>query len=436
MSERPEMSVVLVGMSWPGYRSLALGYVRAYAQADSRLAGRVGFVTIESDSEADPWWIAYRVLEMQPDVVGFSVTCYNARAVWDAASIIASARPDTRIVLGGPEMAGIATETLVANPGVTAIVRGEGEATFAELLYAFLTDRPLWPVEGVSSRKADGTIISAPDRALITDMDTIPSPYLTGVTEAVDGSGYIETYRGCPHACAYCYEGKGYGRLRTFSRERVEAEVAHFAGTPTVHSMSFIDPVFNLSAERLAWLAELMAPHAARGLRLHTIEVDIERIDSEAAVLLVKAGVATVETGPQTIGSAALSACRRGFDRERFIAGVRACREAGISVECDLIVGLPGDTENEFLGGLEFVLSCDPGKIQFSTLHVLPGTELWERAEELGLKYNRTAPHEIISTPDMDFGALRRAEVFGSAVTRAYSARLAPATAPGIGGGS
>jgi len=429
MISAPEMSVVFVGMSWPGYRSLALGYVRAYAQADKRLAGRVGFATIESDSQADPWWIAYRVLAMEPDVVGFSVTCYNARAVYEAASVIALASPDISIVFGGPEMAGIAEDVLAANPGVTAVVRGEGEITFSELVCALLEGRPLWPIEGVTSRRQDGSIVSAPDRALITDLDTIPSPYLTGILAPIDGAGYIETYRGCPHACAYCYEGKGYGRLRSFSRERVAAEVAVFAEAPGVGSMSFIDPVFNLTPERLAWLAELLAPHAARGLKLHTIEVDIERVDAEVAAQLVRAGVATVETGPQTIGAKALSICRRGFDRERFVAGVSACKAAGISVECDLIVGLPGDTEDDFSAALEFVLACDPGKIQFSTLHVLPGTELWERAKELGLVFNPAPPHEIISTPDMDFATLRRAEIYGSALTRVYGARIAQGAA-------
>lgn len=423
MTQKPEMSVALVDMSWPGYRSLALGYVRAYAQADGRLTGRVGFATVAADSKSDPWWIAYRVLGMQPDVVGFSVTCYNARAVYEAARIIALAAPSTRIVFGGPEMAGIAEDVLAEHPGVTAVVRGEGELTFAELLAALLEGRPLWPIEGVSSRRQDGSIVSAPDRPLVADLDILPSPYLTGVLEPLDGAGYIETYRGCPHSCAYCYEGKGYGRLRSFSRERVAAEVALFARTAHVRSMSFIDPVFNLTPDRLEWLAALMEPHAREGLRLHTIEVDIERVDAAAAALLARAGVASVETGPQTIGAAALAACHRGFDRERFAAGIAACKAAGISVECDLIVGLPGDTERDFFDALEFVLALDPGKVQFSTLHVLPGTDLWEQAEELGLVYNPAPPHEIIATREMDFGSLRRAEIFGSAVTRLHAAR-------------
>ena len=135
-------------------------------------------------------------------------------------------------------------------------------------------------------------------------------------------------------------------------------------------------------------------------------------------------GVASVETGPQTVGAAALEACRRDFDATRFASGVAALRRAGISVECDLIVGLPGDDVGDFLAGMRFVLGLDPGTIQSSTLHVLPGTGLWERAGELGLSFDPTPPHEVMATPDVTYRDLRRAEVLAASLQKAYRARV------------
>jgi radical SAM superfamily enzyme YgiQ (UPF0313 family) len=417
------MKVALLALNSPGYQSLALGYLRAYAQADRRLKGRVGFQTLDLTTESDPWWVAWRVLGLEPDVLGVSVTCWNARAVYEACRIVGQVRPECAIVLGGPEVGPIAEDVLRANPAVHAVVRGEGEATFAELLDVISRGGKAWRVEGVTARKGED-VVSAPDRALIADLDTIPSPFLTGVLAPVDGGAYLETYRGCPHRCAYCFEGKGYGRLRHFSEARVSAEIDAVASAPGVGSFSFIDPVFNLTPERLRMLSGLLAPHAARGVRLHTIEIDIERIDDEAAAMLAVAGVASVETGPQTIGSAALEKCRRGFDPVRFEGGVRALRAVGISVECDLIVGLPGDDVFDFLAGLRFCLALDPGKVQSSTLHVLPGTDLWERAVEFGLSFDSEPPHEIMATPDIPFRDMRRAEVLADSVQRAYRARI------------
>lgn len=423
MADGP-LRCVLLGLSSPGYRSLALGYVRAYAQADRRLAGRVAFQTLDLTCDVEPVWAAWRVLGLEPDVLGISVTCWNARVVYEVCRIVHAVRPACRIVLGGPEVGPVAADVLAFHPDVFAVVRGEGEVTFAELLAELAAGGKPWRVDGLAVRTADG-VATTPDRALVADLDTLPSPYLAGVLEPEDGGAYLETYRGCPHRCAYCFEGKGYGRIRSFSDARIAAEIEALATAPGIGSFSFIDPVFNLTSERLSMLADVMEPHARRGVRLHTIEVDVERIDDEAAAQLRRAGVASVETGPQTVGAAALEACHRPFNAERFAAGIRALTSAGISCECDLIVGLPGDDAYDFLAGLRTCLALDPGIVQSSTLHVLPGTELWERADELGLRFDREPPHEVVETPGIAFRDLRRVEVLAASVQAAYRARVA-----------
>lgn len=422
MTERP-LKVALLALNAPGYQSLALGYLRAYAEADQRLAGRIAFQTLDLSSDDDPWWVSYRLIGLEPDVLAVSVLCWNARAVYDVCRIVRAALPSVRIVLGGPEVGPIAEDVLREHAEVDAVVRGEGEEAFADALDLLRRDKPLTRAEGVTARDASGDPVSAPDRALIADLDRIPSPYLAGVLTPREGRAYIEGYRGCPHRCGYCFEGKGYGRIRTFSRGRIEAEVAHLF-EHGIRSFSFIDPVFNLTSERLAWLSETLAPYAQRGLTLHTVEVDIERVTDEQAALLRKAGVISVETGPQSVNPAALDACQRSFDASRFAAGVEALKRQQVSVECDLIAGLPGDRAEDFLGGIEFCLDLDPGKIQTSTLHVLPGTDLYARAEELGLAFDPLPPHEIISTPSIGFQDLRRAEARSIYLSRQYAARL------------
>ena len=132
----------------------------------------------------------------------------------------------------------------------------------------------------------------------------------------------------------------------------------------------------------------------------------------------------SVETGPQSIGTAALETCHRGFDPERFAKGVAELKLRGISVECDLIFGLPGDDAFDVIAGLRWLLELDPGVVQTSTLHVLPGTDLWERAQTLGLEFESTSAHEVIQTRDISFADLRRLEVMAKAVQNSYRARV------------
>ncbi len=422
MTEHP-LKVALVALNQPGYQSLALGYLRAYAEAGPRLKGKVAFQTLDLTTEEDPWRVAYRVLRIAPDVVAFSVYCWNARAVYATCSILREANHRLKIILGGPEVSANAEDVLGANPAVDAVVRGEGEVTFDFLLRAIASDKRLWMCPGVTARNGE-TVTSAPDRAPIDDLDIIPSPYQSGLLRPTEALSYIETYRGCPHDCSYCYEGKGSTRVRSFSRDRIAADIEAVATAPGVKAVTFVDSVFNLNRNRLAWLADVLEPFAKRGLTLHTIEVDIEQIDTEQALDLKRAGVVSVETGPQSIGADALHACHRSFDAERFTNGVAELKRQGISVECDLIFGLPGDDAFNVIGGLRWLLELDPGVVQSSTLHVLPGTDLRERSLELGLGHDSSSSHAIVQTRDISFADIRRLEVMASAIQNSYRARL------------
>lgn len=422
MADQP-LKVALVALNRPGYQSLALGCLRAYAEADRRLRGKAAFQTLELTTDEDPWWVAYRILRMDPDVVAFSVYCWNARAIYQACSIIGDANRKLTIILGGPEVSNVAEDVLRANPAVDAVVRGEGEETFSELLRVIAAEKRMWMCQGVTARNGD-EIVSAPDRPLIDDLDTIPSPYLAGLLAPLEALSYIETYRGCPHNCAYCFEGKGSTRIRSHSQERVAAEIEAVACAPGVKTFSFVDSVFNLNRDRLRWLADTLESHASGGLSLHTIEVDIEKIDAGQALDLQRAGVVSVETGPQSIGAEALRTCYRSFDPMRFAEGVEILKSHGISVECDLIFGLPGDDAFDVIGGLRWLLQLDPGVVQSSTLHVLPGTDLCERSQELGLEYESSSAHAVIQTRDISFADIRRLEVMAMSMQSSYRARI------------
>jgi len=402
--------IALVGISQPGYTCLANRYLRGALKQDTRLPS-LAVATLEYDVGVDAWWVVYELLSLEypVDLVCFSVYCWNASIVYESIELLHSVRPDLPIVLGGPEVGPLAPEIKKRFDYLAAIIPGEGERALGDVVHAL--------VRG-------GDLELLPVRDLIEDLDSIPSPYTDAAPPATDGSAYLETYRGCPHRCAYCYEGKGVSRIRSFSFERIAADIERLARTPGMKSFSFVDSVFNLTTERLRKLSDILAPHAERGIRLHTIEVDIENVDEEQARLLRRAGVVSVETGPQTVGKRALELSHRSLDKAAYRAGVQACKREHIRVEADLIIGLPGDTVSDVLEGFAFVLDVDPGVIQASTLHVLPGTTLYDDADELGVTFDPNPPHEVIETADISYTDLRNLEVFGLALGRLYRARI------------
>lgn len=414
--KKERIVIAFVGINQPRYKTVANAYLLEAVKADARLPEVWGQM-LDFSVDQDSWWMFYQLLalEPKPDFISFSVYCWNAEQTFTLTRMLHQVWPDVKLIVGGPEVGPQALDVLESHPELYAVVAGEGEKSVPSLLLSYAREGEPFGIPGVACRTEQGARFTPEEP--IKNLDAIRPPYTLEHPPALDGAAYIETFRGCPHQCGYCFEAKGSTRIRSFSWERVAEDVARVASTPGLKSFTFIDSVFNLTLHRLKKIAEIMAPWVRRGIRLHTIEVDIEAVDDEQAQLLKECGVMSVETGPQTTNMHALQACNRRLDKEKYISGVAACRAQGIRVEADLIIGLPGDTVRDVLESMRFVVKSGADKVQMSTLHVLPGTPLWENADELGIVYDVSAPHEIIQTRDMSFRDLRKLEVFGVALS-------------------
>ena len=91
------------------------------------------------------------------------------------------------------------------------VVNGEGEKTFCELVTALMTDGSLSGVSGISFR-SNGTVVTTAERARTRSMAELPSPYaLSDVKFEEFDIALVETNRGCPYACSFCYWGGRIG---------------------------------------------------------------------------------------------------------------------------------------------------------------------------------------------------------------------------------
>lgn len=86
-------------------RFLGIGYVHAFLAADPGIGGRCEIHHALFDYDETAWSeVAERILEGDPDLVGFACYVWNGPVVLEIARLIKSMRPDVTIVLGGPEV--------------------------------------------------------------------------------------------------------------------------------------------------------------------------------------------------------------------------------------------------------------------------------------------------------------------------------------------
>jgi anaerobic magnesium-protoporphyrin IX monomethyl ester cyclase len=140
---------------------------------------------------------------------------------------------------------------------VDIVVRGEGDLVVKKLADRLVAEKPLGDVEGITF-KADGRIKSNHDAPLI-DLDNIPLdlPFdlllLDKYPSLKNGRFHIQTSRGCPHSCGFCYN-LTYNKRRWSgkSSKRVIEEIEYVLKRfPETKIIDIIDDNFFVDKKRV-----------------------------------------------------------------------------------------------------------------------------------------------------------------------------------------
>lgn len=379
------MNVLLVQLPIPrldfGRRTgnVPLGAACLKQAAAGRTAARVDILPESVVSYLGDAALERVIQDRRPDVVGFSVFSWNvARSLHLSQRLKAAG--GVRTLFGGPE---VTSDTpLAEHPAVDLAVCGEGEAVFIDLLTRPQAwDRPPTPA-------AAGRLFTH-----------APSPYLAGCLEpAVEDLMLLETQRGCPYRCAFCYYNKARHGVVTADETRLLEGVA-WAVSQDLGEVYLLDPSLDTRPGLTDLLARVTPVTRERRTRLIG-EMRAEAVDAGLAAGLAAAGFSWLEIGLQTTTPEALRLMRRPTDLKRFARGTALLQAHGITPGIDLIAGLPGDTLAGFKRSVDFVVAQGlDSDVQVFPLAVLPGTGFRRRAAELGVVYDPRPPYHVRATP-------------------------------------
>ena len=404
---------------------LALYYLKAYLLQDQKLSPRSSPVRIEVFNEnLSVSAIVSRIRIFSPELIGFSCYLWNIEKTLRLCRALKKLRQGTTIVLGGPEASPRAVELLAKETAVDVIVRGEGEAAFSELVKHMRAGCPeLSSIAGISFRKGK-KVIHTPDRPQLSGLNAIPSPYLTGLIDLgakniVDVP--LETTRGCAFRCHYCYYHKNFPLVRYFPLDRVEQELKSILGHKP-YELYLMDATFNSNPARAKKILRMVIRHN-KGSKLH-VELKAELVDTEMAKLLYKANAFNIEIGLQSINPSTLRAINRGFNKEKFAAGIRRLNEYKLYYEIQLIDALPFQTYKDLLRSLDWLYGLRPPTLVILKLAMLPGTTLRAQAARHGISYGRVAPYNARKSAVMSAADLARVERLRFAMERLYNSGL------------
>jgi len=397
-----------------GAASVAAALLAAKRPESPHLAGKLEARLVEGFVSEDASALADRTLASDPDWIGLSAYSWNRARIAQVAALIRERAPGVVLFAGGPEATADPEGLLSAAP-LDFLARGEGEGVVLSALELLAGGAPIDALAGIKGVALPGRA-SASCRAPALDLGLLPSPWLAGLIDPREGVLW-ELARGCPFHCAYCYEGKGEAGVRRFPRERIEAELDYFVRSGA-EQVFVLDPTFDADRERarsILALIEKKAPGIAWKFELRAEFIDRDLARRFAAL------DSSVQIGLQSADPRVSALVGRKLDPRDFERRIGYLNAAGAVFGVDLIYGLPGDDFAGFAKSVDFALALQPNHLDVFPLSLLPGTELADRAEELGLVAEGEPPYILLSAPGFPPAGMERAAALAGACDVFYS---------------
>jgi radical SAM superfamily enzyme YgiQ (UPF0313 family) len=325
-----------------------------------------------------------------PKVACFSNYSWNSNLTYQVASRIKKKYPNTIIVFGGPNYEVDAEgqeEFLKTHQDVDVYIAGEGEKPFAQLLDTLL--KYDFDIEKIKKEKIkigschyliDNEFIRGELLSPITDLDDIPSPYLSGLLDKLLDQKLkplMQTTRGCPFACTFCQEGADYyNKVRRFSFDRSKEELNYLAKRETVTSLSVTDSNFGMFKEDLVFAKEIAStrekynwPKTFEGINGKNKKETVVETISIIGETYFAAGVQS--TDEQVLKNVK----RKNISVSKMIDVVRETKKMGASGYSELILGLPGETREGHFQSNALLMDAGIKKVRTHQFAMLPGSE-------------------------------------------------------------
>lgn len=321
--------------------------------------------------------ILEHILLLEPDAIGLSLYLWNTdRSLYLAQKIKETL--GTKVIIGGPEVTG--DNPYVVRTWVDLMVVGEGESVLRKVL---LKDGD-WPQKVFSDNQ--------------WNFNRLTSPYLYDLlSPGIENIMLLETQRGCPYGCTYCYYHKSFKSIRSLSLKEIETAIK-WGLENKIKEIYLMDPSFNTRKDLVQILKVISELNKDKFFTL-TTELRIEDLTPEEISLLSESNFNMVEIGLQSINQDVLKAVNRSVRLKDFLGAVKLLKKYGIQPKIDLILGLPLDTPNSFRHTLNFIVENDLAyDAELFLLSVLPGTVLRKKAKDYKMSYQEHPPYHIFSS--------------------------------------
>jgi len=299
-----------------------------------------------------------------PVFVGIS--CMSGQQIHyglEFARKVRAENPSCPIVWGGVHPT-LLPEQTAASKSVDIVVRGEGELVVSDLANKLAAGETLDDVKGLTFKR-EGSIKNTADAGLI-NLDDIPVelPYdlleLEKYPTLQSGRFHIQTSRGCPHRCGFCYNSDFNKRKwRGKSAERTLKEIEYILHKfPQVKIIDPVDDNFFVDEQRVKDICQGIISNKIKIKWRANCRFDyLSTYNRDFVNLLEKAGCMELDFGGESGSERLQEFVCKDVTAKQMLQSVNNLRKWAPSIEpyVSWLSGLPNETYEDMLKTFELM---------------------------------------------------------------------------------
>ncbi len=329
--------------------------------------------------------VAEKILDTKPDIIGIGVYIWNASEVHELLEILKKVAPETKIVLGGPEVTYIPFR--VNFDLADFIIQGEGDLAFYKLC------------KDIINKTTKERII----RMSMPSLKAIELPYKYYSDHDIQNRYlYVELSRGCPFACEFCLSSMDE-KVRAFDLDAVLEEFEKL-WQRGARNFKFVDRTFNLNMRTANTILDFFLAKEPPYFAHFEVIPDHFPASLRQKIQSFPHGALQLEIGIQTLNLKIANNISRNLQLDKIKENITFLeRETTAHIHLDLIVGLPGESLESFGKNLDELLRWSSCEIQIGILKKLSGTDIDRHDREHGMVYSDTPPYDILKNNQLSF---------------------------------
>jgi radical SAM superfamily enzyme YgiQ (UPF0313 family) len=386
-----------------------------------------------------------KIENFKPNIIGFYSVASQYEFISNISKFMKLNYPEIFLIIGGPHAT--LNPDIIIKDSFDAICIGEGERPMLELTNMlekneFPSDiRNLWI-------KKDGKIEKNQMAPFYEKLDLLPFPDRKMWEEYID---YIQNFlennislllgRGCPYSCTYCCNHAlrritdgNYVRYRSPQNIIEEIKLIH-EKYPLENSIYLEVESFNVNKE---WAIEVcneiekynksLDIPLSFGLNIRiTPNANLDTLFEACKRANISHLNIGLESGSERVRKDIL---KRNYSNYDVVKTINLAKKYELSYNFHVMIGIPGETIEDFKETIKICRICQPKKIFLSIFYPYPGTDLYKLCEKMNLLQEKIDTkierrQAIFNLPGFNKKQIQRSYIwFNYYVYKGYKSRI------------